>query len=92
MVDFKCEKMFPLGKDTAEYRLLTKDYVKVRELEGNEVLFVEPQALVELSQAAFRSIFTLPFFVLDFGSFLICLFLSLFPKRHRPDFLWYYRG
>ena len=56
MVDFKYEKMFPLGEDTTEYRLLTKDYVKVRELDGNEVIFVEPQALTELSQAAFKDV------------------------------------
>ncbi len=56
MVDFKYEKMFPLGEDTTEYRLLTKEYVKVRELEGNEVIFVEPQALTELSQAAFKDV------------------------------------
>ncbi|GAB6144556.1 fumarate hydratase [Desulfocicer niacini] len=56
MVDFKYEKMFPLGEDTTEYRLLTKEYVKVRELEGNEVIFVEPQALTELAQAAFKDV------------------------------------
>ncbi|SMD16529.1 fumarate hydratase, class I, partial [Desulfocicer vacuolatum DSM 3385] len=56
MVEFKYTNMFPLGEDTTEYRLLTKEYVKLRELDGNEVLFVEPQALQELSQAAFKDV------------------------------------
>ena len=56
MVEFKYEKMFPLGEDATSYRLLTKEYVKIRELDGNELLFVEPQALVELAQAAFKDV------------------------------------
>ncbi len=56
MVEFKYEKMFPLGEDTTEYRLLTKEYVKLRDLDGTEVLYVEPQALVELSQSAFKDV------------------------------------
>jgi fumarate hydratase class I len=46
MVEFKYEKMFSLGKDTTEYRPLTKDYLKVRELEGNSYIkFVSPKFL-----------------------------------------------
>ncbi|MCK5836653.1 MAG: fumarate hydratase [Desulfobacula sp.] len=56
MVEFKYTKMFPLGEDTTKYRLLTKDYVKLRDLDGTEVLYVEPQALVKLSQTAFKDV------------------------------------
>ncbi len=45
MTDFKYETMFPLGPDTTDYRLISKEHVRVREFEGNEVLLVEPQAL-----------------------------------------------
>ena len=48
--------MFPLGADTTEYRLLTKEHVRVREFEGNEVLMVEPQALNILAEKAFKDV------------------------------------
>jgi len=48
--------MFPLGSDTTEYRLLTKEHVRVREFEGKEVLMVEPQALNILAAQAFKDV------------------------------------
>ncbi|WP_022665149.1 fumarate hydratase [Desulfospira joergensenii] len=54
MSEFKYESMFPLGKDETEYRLLTKEHVRVREFEGQEVLMVEPQALSLLASQAFK--------------------------------------
>jgi fumarate hydratase class I len=56
MTDFKYETMFPLGPDTTEYRLISKEHVRVREFEGNEVLMVEPQALNMLAEQAFKDV------------------------------------
>ncbi len=56
MTDFKYEAMFPLGPDTTQYRLVSKEHVRVREFEGNEVLMVEPQALNILAEQAFKDV------------------------------------
>lgn len=44
--------MFPLGADTTKYKLISKDYVKVQNWNGHEMLVVDPQALTVLSNAA----------------------------------------
>lgn len=49
---FHYQEPFPLGSDTTEYRLLTKDYVKVENWNGHEILVVDPEALTALSNAA----------------------------------------
>lgn len=49
---FHYQEPFPLGPDTTEYRLLTKDYVKVEDWNGHEMLVVDPEALTVLSNAA----------------------------------------
>ncbi len=56
MTEFKFDTMFPLGEDTTEYRLLTKDHVRVKNFEGQEVVMVEPQALNLLAEAAFKDV------------------------------------
>src|SRR6056297_2536474 len=56
MTEFKYDSLFPLGEDTTEYRLLTKEHVRVREFEGSEVLLVEPRALTQLAEAAFKDV------------------------------------
>jgi fumarate hydratase, class I len=56
MTEFKYDALFPLGEDLTEYRLLTKEFVRIREFEGSEVLLVEPQALTQLAQAAFKDV------------------------------------
>ena len=43
MVEFKYTKMFPLGEDTTKYRLLTKDYVKVRSLRAMRCFLWSPR-------------------------------------------------
>ncbi len=53
---FKYQETFPLGKDTSEYYLLSKDYVSTAEFEGQEILKVEPQALTLLAQHAFHNV------------------------------------
>ena len=54
--EFKYQEPFPLGPDTTEYYLLTKDYVSVSEFEGKPILKVQPQALTMLANAAFRDV------------------------------------
>ena len=56
MDGFIYENMFPLGKDTTEYRLLTKDHVRIKEFEGKQVLMIEPQALTLLADKAFKDV------------------------------------
>ena len=53
---FKYQEPFPLGEDTTEYYLLTKDHVSVSEFEGQEVLKVEPEGLTKMANAAFRDV------------------------------------
>ncbi|WP_080902847.1 fumarate hydratase [Parabacteroides sp. Marseille-P3160] len=53
---FKYQDPFPMGKDTTEYYLLTKDFVSTALFEGKEILKVEPEALTELAHAAFRDV------------------------------------
>ena len=38
MAEFKYQEPFPIQKDSTEYRLLTKDYVKTIEVEGRKIL------------------------------------------------------
>ncbi len=56
MTEFKYKSMFPLGEDDTEYKLISKNYVKTKEFEGNEILLIEPQALEQLSEAAFKDV------------------------------------
>jgi len=44
----------PLGEDTTEYRLLSKEGVSKTTFEGREILKVEPAALTFLARQAFR--------------------------------------
>ena len=53
---FKYQEPFPLGKDTTEYYLLTKDGVSVETCHGKEVLVVEPEALTHLANTATRDV------------------------------------
>lgn len=53
---FHFEPLFDLGSDDTQYRLLTKDYVKVDAFRGKDVLCVEPEALTLLSSQAFHDI------------------------------------
>ena len=41
MADFIYQEPFPVGEDKTEYRLLTKDYVKVVECDGRKILKVD---------------------------------------------------
>ncbi|HVJ47048.1 MAG TPA: fumarate hydratase [Luteolibacter sp.] len=51
---------FPLGPDTTEYELLTKDFVSTGEFEGKTILKVQPEALTLLAAEAIKAVnFTL---------------------------------
>ena len=49
---FYYQEMFPLGPDTTEYELITKDYVKVEDWNGHEMLVVDPEALTVIANVA----------------------------------------
>ncbi|MCD8032633.1 MAG: fumarate hydratase [Bacteroides sp.] len=53
---FKYQKPFPMGPDTTEYYLLTKDYVSVSEFEGKEILKIDQEGLTAMANAAFRDV------------------------------------
>lgn len=56
MAEFIYQEMFPLGEDKTEYRLLTKDYVKVVECDGRRILKVDPKGLELLSREAMADV------------------------------------
>jgi fumarate hydratase class I len=47
-------EMFPLGADTTPYRLLTRDHVGMRKVDGREILEVDTPALTLLADQAMR--------------------------------------
>lgn len=48
--------IFQLGKDTTNYRLLTKEHVKETSFGNKKMLMVEPEALKMLSREAFKDV------------------------------------
>ncbi len=56
MAPFVYHEMFSLGEDTTEYRLLTKDYINLKFFENTEILTVEPEGLVHLSEQALKDV------------------------------------
>lgn len=54
MSEFQFERMFPLGEDATEYRLITKAHVSVKEFEGRDLLLIEPEGLTRLATEAFK--------------------------------------
>ena len=55
MADFIYQEPYPIEKDTTEYELVTKDYVKVVECDGRKILKVDPKGLELLSKRACAS-------------------------------------
>lgn len=51
---FEYQPPFPLGPDTTEYYLLSRDFISTTEFEGNPILKVAPEALTALARAAFH--------------------------------------
>ena len=56
MAEFKYQEPFPLEKDTTEYRLLTKDYVKTVECDGRKILKIEKEGLELLAREAYADV------------------------------------
>jgi len=54
--EFKYQDPFPLSKDTTSYRKLTSEHVALTQFEGKEILKVDPEALVMLSNEAMRDV------------------------------------
>lgn len=56
MADFIYQKPFPLGEDTTNYRLVSKDYVSTVEIDGRQILKVDPKGLELLAQEAMSDV------------------------------------
>lgn len=56
MAEFKYEDMFQLGKDSTEYRLLSKDGISTIEIEGKSYLKVSPESMTLLTQEAMKDV------------------------------------
>ncbi len=56
MAEFKYQDPFPIEKDTTEYRLLTKDYVKTIECDGRKILKIEKEGLELLAREAYADV------------------------------------
>ena len=56
MSEFKYQEPFPLSGDDTEYRLLTKNHVKVVQCGDRQVLQVDPEGLELLSREAFTDV------------------------------------
>jgi fumarate hydratase, class I len=52
MAEFIYEKPFQIEKDTTQYRLLSKDYVKVVVADGRKILRIDPRGLELLAKTA----------------------------------------
>jgi len=52
MAEFIYEKPFQIEKDTTQYRLLSKDYVKVVVADGRRILKIDPRGLELLAKTA----------------------------------------
>ena len=57
MAEFIYQEPYPIQADKTEYRLLTKDYVKVVECDGRQILKVDPKGLELLAKEAYSDVF-----------------------------------
>ena len=55
-MEFTYQEPFPVGEDTTDYYLLTKEHVSTALFEGKEILKVETAGLTKLANAAFRDV------------------------------------
>jgi len=56
MPEFRFQKIFELGPDETDYRRLDGDHVKLHQLDGREILVIEPEAMRQLAAAAVRDV------------------------------------
>ncbi|MDB4582557.1 fumarate hydratase [Draconibacterium sp.] len=56
MAAFKYQKPFPILKDDTPYRLITKEFVSTIEVDGRQLLKVDPKGLEVLAKEAFSDV------------------------------------
>jgi fumarate hydratase class I len=56
MADFKYQKPYPILKDDTKYRLITKEFVSTIEVDGRNILKVDPKGLELLAKEAFADV------------------------------------
>ncbi|MBR6831640.1 MAG: fumarate hydratase [Tidjanibacter sp.] len=56
MSEFIYEEMFQTGKDDTQYRLVTKDYVKLTECAGRQILTIDPKGIELLAKEAYNDV------------------------------------
>jgi fumarate hydratase class I len=56
MTPFAYQDMFPLGKDTTQYRLLSADHVSTVDFQQQNVVTVAPEGLTLLAENAFKDV------------------------------------
>ncbi len=53
---FKYQKPFPILKDDTPYKLLTKDFISIAEIDGRKIMKVDPKGLEYVAKAAFTDV------------------------------------
>ena len=56
VAEFKYQEPYPLEKDDTQYRHVTSGFVSISSFEGQEILKVDPEALVVLANEAMRDV------------------------------------
>jgi len=56
MADFHYQELFELGDDDTEYRDLGSEYVSTLEVDGRQILKIDPKALTQLAAEAVRDV------------------------------------
>ena len=56
MTNMLYSEIFPLGPDTTEYKKITSDHVSKEQQSGRSIIRIEPEALTQLAEHAFRDI------------------------------------
>ena len=56
MSEFIYQEPLPIERDNTEYRLVTKDYVKVVECDGRKILKVDPKGIELLAKEAYTDV------------------------------------
>ncbi len=56
MTEFKYQKPYPILKDDTNYRLITKEFISIIEVDGRKILKVEPEGLELLAKEAFTDV------------------------------------
>ena len=55
-MEFKYQNPFPVGEDTTEYELLTKEFVSTIEVDGRKILKIDPKGLEYLAEKAIHDV------------------------------------